>query len=126
MDGGNTWTAFVIADSYFGVFGTRDTRGTNTTVTASATTVSPASECNIEVEVRDQTSGALVQGPGKVDMSATAGTLGDGILTLTNGKASTTWTAPLVGGGSYTIYGDYRGHSEGTGGIDYNSSSNYT
>jgi len=61
------------------------------------------------VTVRDS-SNNLVQGPGTVTLSATKGSLGSATLTLSNGQASTTWTA-IADTAGYSVTATYNGHS---------------
>lgn len=122
-DSGDTWPTIQKSDKYFRVFGARTTSATTTTITVDPSSVTVNGRVAVTVEVRTNPGGALVQGPGQVNLTCTNGTLGDASLVLQNGSAATYWNAPAAAG-TGRINAGYLGHVYG--GSDYQSSSSYT
>lgn len=105
-----TWSVIVSLDMNFRVIGgIRETKTTNTTVTADQTTVGGGAVPTIEVSV--DAVGSTVAG--LVTLSApNGGTLGNTTLSLINGSRTTTWTAPQTPG-TYNIEAFYQGQEYG-------------
>ncbi|UCF43881.1 MAG: hypothetical protein JSV99_02870, partial [Planctomycetota bacterium] len=122
LDGGSTWTVLQASDANFRVFGTRTPKSTTTTVVAKPSTVAVNGVCTIEVTVVDSDTNP-VQGQGTVTLTKDGGTFGDDEVTLEDGTASTTWTAP-GSLGSYTVTADFNDYS--FAGIDYQDSNDDT
>jgi len=122
FDGGSTWTVLQASDANFRVFGTRTPKTTTTTVVAKPSTVAVNGVCTIEVTVVDSDTNS-VQGQGTVTLTKDGGTFGSDEVTLEDGTASTTWTAP-GSLGSYTITADFNDYS--FAGIVYQDSNDDT
>lgn len=123
FDGGSTWPVLQKSDINYVVYGSRTPVSTTTTITIDPSSITTGGVSKVTVSVRD--SGAnFIPGPGAVTLRASSGSLGSTSLTLCDGEASTTYTAPMSSG-SYSVVATYQGHS--FGGNDYqgsNSSAN--
>ena len=87
-----TWPVLQGIDPMFRIFGTRNPLNTTTTVTVDPSTVGTAGSVIVTVTVRDS-AGNLVEGPGQVDMTTSAGSFSRSPIYLENGQQTTTWTA---------------------------------